>query len=60
MENLKMFLIIGGIFAVGMFCFAFFGMGMPFNVAFWLALIILIAMLVVLILSKYHELKNRK
>lgn len=60
MENLKTFLIIGGISAFGMFLFAFYVMHMPFNLAFWLALIILIAMLVILILSKYHELKNRK
>ncbi|HEL1712112.1 hypothetical protein [Streptococcus suis] len=60
MENLKTFLIIGGIFAFVMFLFAFFVMQMPFNLALFLASIIPIVMAVVLILSKYHELKNRK
>ncbi|MCE6987440.1 hypothetical protein LZF89_11745 (plasmid) [Streptococcus suis] len=60
MENLKMFLIIGGISAFGMFWFAVLAMDMPFNVAFWLALIIPIVMAVILIFSKIYELTNRK
>lgn len=60
MENLKTFLIIGGISAFAMFLFAFYVMHMPFNLALFLASIIPITMLVVWFLSKYHELKNRK